>query len=89
VKTPVVSTVTYPFPFYNHVTEAIYFRKKTFFRPDEHVTIFLFTITEMMTVTVYFKDPHNADKEIRKPTPTKVQPSPVDKDELQLYLTGM
>jgi len=27
-KTPVVSNVTYPFPLYNHVTEAIYFRKK-------------------------------------------------------------
>lgn len=65
VKTPVISTVTHPFTFYNHVTEAIYFRKKLrpLFRPDVHVIIFLLTITEMMTVTVHFKNSHNADKE--------------------------
>ena len=43
----------------------------------------------MMTVRVHFKDPHNADREITKSTPTKVQPSPVDKIVLQLYLTSM
>lgn len=42
-----------------------------------------------MTVRVHFKDSHNADKEITKSTPTKVQPSPVDKVVLQLYLTSM
>jgi len=43
----------------------------------------------MMSAGVHFKDPRNADKEITKSTPTKVQPSPVDKVVLQLYLTNM
>jgi hypothetical protein len=63
--------------------------RRPHFKPEAQVNIFLLTITETMTVRVHFKDSRNDDKEITKSTPTEVQPSPVDKVALQLYLTSM